>query len=108
MILLRLAVEQLLERRFRELSTPFRQKLDLTVVGYTPNDVSSLITFPGELFKSNTEPSLSVAEGKSLTEVLKGEKTIFTIMTKDNLQRNRPNKCLDHFQNKGDLENNHN
>ena len=33
MISLRLAVEQLLERRFWELSTPFRQMLDLTVVG---------------------------------------------------------------------------
>jgi len=44
-----LNVEQLLEGRFRELSTPFRQMLDLTVVGYTPNDVSSLRTFPGKL-----------------------------------------------------------
>ena len=78
-----LNVEQLLERRFRELSTPFRQMLDLTVVGYTPNDVSSLITFPGELFRSNTEPSLSVAEGKGLTEALKGDTEIFTIITKD-------------------------
>jgi len=78
-----LNVEQLLERRFRELSTPFIQMLDLTVVEYTPHDVSSLITFPGELFTSNTEPSSSVAEGKGLTEALKGEKAIFTITTKD-------------------------
>lgn len=78
-----LNVEQLLERRFRELSTPFRQMLDLTVVEYTPNDVSSLITFPGELFRSNTKPSLSVAEGKGLTEALKGDIEIFTIITKD-------------------------
>jgi len=68
-----LNVEQLLKRRVRELSTPFRQMLDLTEVGYTPNDVSSLITFPGGLFRRNTEPSSSVAEGKGLTEALKGK-----------------------------------
>jgi len=78
-----LNVEKLLERRLRELSAPFQQMLDLTEVGYTPNDVSSLITFPGKLFTSSTEPSLSVAEGKGLTEALKGEKATFTITTKD-------------------------
>lgn len=78
-----LNVEKLLERRLRELSAPFQQMLDLTEVGYTPNDVSSLATLPGKLFTSSTEPSLSVAEGKGLTMAFEGEKATFTIITKD-------------------------
>ena len=78
-----LNVEKLLERRLWELSAPFQQMLDLTEVGYTPNDVSSLTTLPGKLFTSSTEPSLSVAEGKGLTMAFEGEKATFTITTKD-------------------------
>ena len=78
-----LNVEKLLERRLRELSAPFQQMLDLTEVRYIPNDVSSLIKFPGKLFTSSTEPSLSVAEGKGLTKALEGEGATFTIITKD-------------------------
>ena len=59
--------------------------LDLSKVRYRyiQNDVSSLITFPGKLFTSSTEPSLSVAEGKGLTKALEGERATFTIITKD-------------------------
>lgn len=76
-----LNVEKLLERRFRELSAPFQQMLDFTEVRYIPN----LTTFPGKLFTSSTEPSLSVAEGKGLTKALEGEGegATFTIITKD-------------------------
>ena len=109
-----LNVEKLLERRLRELSAPFQQMLDLTEVRYIPNDVSSLITFPGKLFTSSTEPSLSVAEGKGLTKALEGERATFTIITKDSKDETTYSeidqiKVVINFKAKGTLiENHHN
>ena len=64
--------------------------LDLTKVRYRyiQNDVSSLITFPGKLFTSSTEPSLSIAEGKGLTKALEEERATFTIIDQINVEIN--------------------
>ena len=78
-----LNVEEMLEQRLRELSIPFEPMLNFPEVRYTRNDMSSLVNTPGKLHTTNTEPSLSVAEGQGLTEALQGECGTFTVITKD-------------------------
>ena len=78
-----LNLEEMLEKRLQELSVPFEPMLNFPEVRYNPNDVSSLENAPGKLFTTNTEPSLSVAEGQGLTEAIQGECGTFTVITKD-------------------------
>ena len=52
-------------------------------VKYVQSDVSFLKDAPGKLVTTDTEPSVSVAEGKSLTEGLKGADCTFTVITKN-------------------------
>jgi len=78
-----LNVEEMLENRLQELSVPFEPMLNFPEVRYTRNDMSSLIDAPGNLHTTNTEPSLSMAEGQGLTEAVQGECSTFTVITKD-------------------------
>ncbi|KAJ7374756.1 hypothetical protein OS493_005104 [Desmophyllum pertusum] len=80
-----LNVEEVLEQRFQELLEPseFSMKLNYSEVKYVPNDLSSLKDPPGKLFTTNTEPSLSLAEGMGLTEGIQGEECTFTVITMD-------------------------
>ena len=78
-----LNVEEMLEKRLRELSFPFEPLLTFPEVRYTRNNMSSLTDAPGKLHTTNTEPSLSVAEGHGLTEATQGEYCTFTVVTKD-------------------------
>jgi len=57
--------------------------LNFPEVRYTPNDMSSLTDVLGKLHTTNTEPSLSVAEGQGLTEAIQGVCGTFTVITKD-------------------------
>ena len=78
-----LNVKATVEQRLQELSAPFEiiTRLDYSRVNYVSNDLSFVL---GKLVTTNTEPSLSVAEGKSLTEALVGDCT-FTVTTKDSV-----------------------
>lgn len=80
-----LNVQKMIEQRLEELSTPFEfmPTLDYSEVKYIPNDVSFQRNAPGKLETSKTEASLSLAEGKGLTEGLQGEDCAFTVVTKD-------------------------
>ena len=78
-----LNLEEMLEKRLLELSVPFEPIPNFPEVRYTRNDVSTLIDAPGKLHTTNTEPSLSVAEGQGLTEAIQGECGTFTVITKD-------------------------
>ena len=81
-----LNVEELLERRFQDLlSLPQFNPvaMDYSEVKYVPTDTSSIQNGLGKLFETKTEPSLSIAQGKGLTEGTKGEDCTFTIITKD-------------------------
>ena len=80
-----LKVKATIERRLQELSAPFEfmPNLDCSGVKYVQNEVSSLKDAPGNLVTTKTEPSLSVAEGKSLTEAFVGEHCTFTVITKN-------------------------
>ena len=82
-----LNVRAVLEGKLRELSVTLQpsevmQKLGYSEVKYIQNDVF-LEDAPGQLVKSVTEPLLSVAEGKNLTEGLVGEDCTFTVTTKN-------------------------
>ena len=82
-----LNVKAVLEGKLRELSVTLQpseaiQKLGYSEVKYIQNDVF-LEDAPGKLVKSVTEPLLSVAEGKNLTEGLVGEDGTFTVTTKN-------------------------
>ena len=80
-----LNVEELMEQRFQELSSSsdFHFNLNYSGVKYVPSDVSSINNALGKLVITNTEPSLSIAQGKGLTEGLEGEDCTFSIITKD-------------------------
>ena len=78
-----LNVEEMLEKRLQALSIPFEPMLNFPEVRYTPNDMSSLTDVLGNLHTTNTEPSLSVAEGQGLTEAIQGVCGTFTVITKD-------------------------
>ena len=81
-----LNVEEVLERRYRELNLEpciAAMELNFSRVIYVPNDLSSLKDSPGRLFTTNIEPLLSSADGAGLTEVMQGEDCTFTVITKD-------------------------
>ena len=81
-----LNVEELLERRFQELlsSPKFNPAaMNHSEVKYVPVDMASIQNGLGKLFITKTEPSLSIAQGKGLTEGTQGEDCTFTIITKD-------------------------
>ena len=81
-----LNVEEILERRFQELSSSldeFRIKLSSPEVRYVSSHTSSITEALGKLITTNTDPSCSVAGGEGLTEGIKGEECAFTIITKD-------------------------
>ena len=82
-----LNVKAVLEEKLREVSVPFQPlealpKLGYSEVKYMQNDVF-LKDAPGKLVTSDTEPLLSVAEGKNLTEGLVGADGTFTVTTKN-------------------------
>ena len=82
-----LNVKAVLEEKLREVSVPFQPleampKLGYSEVKYMQNDVF-LKDAPGKLVTSDTEPLLSVAEGKNLTEGLVGTDGTFTVTTKN-------------------------
>ena len=82
-----LNVKAVLEEKLREVSVPFQPleatpKLDYSEVKYMQNDVF-LKDAPGKLVTSDTEPLLSVAEGKNLTEGFVGVHGTFTVSTKN-------------------------
>ena len=82
-----LNVKAVLEGKLRELSVTLQpseamQKLGYSEVKYMQNDVF-LKDAPGKLVTSDTEPLLSVAEGKNLTEGLVGADGTFTVTTKN-------------------------
>ena len=52
-------------------------------VKYVPNDYGFLRDAPGKLITSDTEPLLSVAEGKGLIEGTVGDDCSFTVITKN-------------------------
>ena len=85
-----LNVKEVLERRFLELLEPCAVSMNVNyaAVKYVPNDLSSLKYSPGKLFTTNTEPSLSLAYGKGLTEGRQGEDCTFTVITKDSQGKN--------------------
>ena len=82
-----LNVKAVLEGKLRELSVTLQpseamQKLGYSEVKYIQNDVF-LKDAPGKLVTSDTEPLLSVAEGKNLTKGFVGEDGTFTVTTKN-------------------------
>ena len=82
-----LNVKAVLEEKLREVSVPLQplevvSKLGYSEVKYIQNDVL-LKDAPGKLVTSDTEPLLSVAEGKNLTKGLVGEDGTFTVTTKN-------------------------
>ena len=81
-----LNVKAMMEQRLQELSVQgfeIMLGLNYSEVKYVPNDVSFLKDAPGKLATTSTEPSLSQAEGQSLTEGLVGEDCTFTVTTKN-------------------------
>ena len=82
-----LNVKAVLEEKLREVSVRLQTleampKLGYSEVKYIQNDVF-LKDAPGKLVTSDTEPLLSVAEGKNLTKGLVGEDGTFTVTTKN-------------------------
>ena len=82
-----LNVKAVLEEKLREVSVPFQPleampKLGFSKVKYMQNNVFLKDT-PGKLVTSDTEPLLSVAEGKNLTEGFVGADGTFTVTTKN-------------------------
>ena len=78
-----LNVEEMLENRLQELSVPFESTLVFPDVVYSSNDFNSLKDGPGELIRTVTEPTVSVAEGRGLNKAIEGEESTFTVITKD-------------------------
>ena len=83
-----LNVKTVLEGRLQELSLPSQffeglLKLGCSGVKYVQSDASLPRNIPGKLVISNTEPSLTVAEGQNLTKGVVGADCTFTITTKN-------------------------
>ena len=83
-----LNVKSVLERRLQELSLPSQffegvLKLGCSGVKYVQSDVTLVRNIPGKLVTSNTEPSLTVAEGQNLTKGVVGADCTFTVTTKN-------------------------
>ena len=62
------------------------QKLGYSEVKYIQNNVF-LKDAPGKLVKIDTEPLLSVAEGKYITKGLVGEDDTFTVTTHERMHK---------------------
>ena len=79
-------IEEILERRFQELSltSEVRFMLNYPAVKYVPSDAASSINHVlGKLCFIDIEPSLTIARGKGLTDGTEGEDCSFTIITRD-------------------------
>ena len=81
-----LNVKAVLEEKLREVSVPFQPLEAMPKLGYSEVKYMQKNVFikdaPGKLVTSDTEPLLSVAEGKNLTEGLVGTNGTFTVTTK--------------------------
>ena len=84
-----LNVKAMVKQRLQELAVPtvfaFMPEVDYRGIKYVPNDDSFLRGAQGKLLTTNTEPSLSVAEGRNLTESFMGDDCTFTVITKDSM-----------------------
>ena len=82
-----LNVEDTLERRFEDFlsSSEFNRpvEMDVSAVKYVGNNLSMLEKELGKIIFSNTDPSMSIAHGKGLSEGLQGDDCTFMIITKD-------------------------
>ena len=79
-----LNVEEILDQRFQEFSSEFRVNLNYSCIKYVPNDTSpSMNDVLGKLIFTKTDPSLTTADGKGLTEGTEGEVCSFKIETRD-------------------------
>ena len=84
-----LNVKAMVEQRLQEVAVPnvfsFTPEVDYRGIKYVPNIDSFLRGAQGKLLTTNTEPSLSVAEGRNLTESFMGDNCTFTVITKDSM-----------------------
>ncbi|CAH3022642.1 unnamed protein product [Porites evermanni] len=79
-----LNVEEILDQRFQELSSEFRVNLNYSCVKYVPNDTSpSMNDVLGKLIFTKTDPMLTTANGKGLTEGTEDEVCSFKIETRN-------------------------
>ena len=79
-----LNVEEILDQRFQEFSSEFRVNLNYSCIKYVQNDTSpSMNDVLGKLIFTKTDPSLTTADGKGLTEGTEGEVCSFKIETRD-------------------------
>ena len=79
-----LNVEETLDQRFRELSSEFRVSLNYSCVKFVSNDAStSLNDVLGVLIFTKTDPKITTAVGKGLTQGTANEECSFKIETRD-------------------------
>ena len=79
-----LNVEETLDQRFRELSSEFRVSLNYSCVKFVSNDAStSLNDVLGVLIFTKTDPKITTAVGKGLTQGTADEECSFKIETRD-------------------------
>ena len=79
-----LNVEEILDQRFQELSSEFRVNLNYSCVKLVPNDASlSMKDVLGKLIFTKTDPMLTTANGKGLTESTEDQVCSFKIETRD-------------------------
>ena len=79
-----LNVQEILDQRFQELSSEFRVNLNYSCVKLVPNDASlSMKDVLGKLIFTKTDPMLTTANGKGLTEGTEDEVCSFKIETRD-------------------------
>ena len=79
-----LNVEEILDQRFQELSSEFLVSLNFSCVKYVSNDASpSMNDVLGKLIFTKTDPMLTTANGKGLTEGIGDEVCSFKIETRD-------------------------
>ena len=81
-----LNVEEILDQRFQELSSEFRVNLNYSCAKYIPNDTSpSMNDVLGKLIFTKTDPMLTTANGKGLTEGTEDQVCSFEIETRNSL-----------------------
>ena len=79
-----LNVEEILDQRFQEFSSEFRVNLNYSCAKYVPNDTSpSMNDVLGKLIFTKSDPSLTTADSKGLTEGTEDEVCSFKIETRD-------------------------
>ena len=79
-----LNVKEILDQRFQEFSSEFRVNLNYSCAKYVPNDTSpSMHDVLGKLIFTKSDPSLTTADGKGLTEGTEDEVCSFKIETRD-------------------------